>query len=110
MRMRSLLRALDSNDLAVLHEQVQPALRGRVANRADGLPDFDARLRAGNLALFPQLALVHLSSVSLMKPSNIGECALKRIAGYFRLHAPDRICQLAKEPRHVGFCHEVETA
>ena len=45
-----------------------------------------------------------------MKPSNIGECALKRIAGYFRLHTPDRIRQLAKESGHVGFCHEIETA
>ena len=110
MRMRSLFRTLDSNDLAVLHEQIQPALRGRVANRADGLSDFDARLRTGDLALFPQCALVHLSSVSLMKPSNIGKCALKRVMGYFCLHAPNRICQLAKESGHAGFCHEIETA
>ena len=57
---RILARALDLDDAAVAHVEVEAALRRGIADRADRLAHLDAGVRAGELGPQPAFRVVHV--------------------------------------------------
>ena len=55
-----LARALDLDDAAVAHGEVEAALRRGIADRADRLAHLDAGVRPGDLGLQPAFRVVHV--------------------------------------------------